>query len=268
MHRVPTATASDGTPIMYDVHGDGPPMILVHGIAESARTWDPLIEDLARAHRLLVPDLRGHGRSGSRDPYALPTFAADVNAVATNEGVDGPDVILVGHSLGGTVVTAYAAMFPCCAVVNIDQPLDLGSFQQGLRQLAPLLRGSETDFGQAIAMVFDSMRGPLSPTETTRVEGIRRPEQAVVLGVWDAVIDTPIAELDELVQSIATGVKVPYLSLHGLDPGVEYPAWLQSLIPTAIVEVWEDHGHYPHLVDSPRFLDRLASFEASFSQGS
>lgn len=242
-------------------------MILVHGITESARTWDPLIGDLAKRHRLLVPDLRGHGRSDSRDPYSLSAFAADVNAVATVEGV-GPHAILVGHSLGGTVVTAYAAMFPCRAVVNVDQPLDLGGFQQGLRQLAPLLRGSEVEFRKAISMVFDSMRGPLGETEIARIEAIRRPDQAVVLGVWDAVIDTPLADLDALVRSIASAVKVPYLSLHGIDPGADYPAWLHGLIPTATVEVWGDHGHYPHLVDSPRFLDRLAAFEASLSQGS
>ena len=56
-------------------------------------------------------------------------------------------------------------------------------------------------------------------------------------------------------------ITVPYLSLHGMDPGPDYAAWLQNLVPTATVEVWPDMGHYLHLVDPGRFLARLAAFE-------
>ena len=47
--------------------------------------------------------------------------------------------------------------------------------------------------------------------------------------------------------------KLPYLAIHGIDPGPAYAAWLTGLIPTATVEVWEGLGHYPHLVDPDRF---------------
>ncbi len=63
--------------------------------------------------------------------------------------------------------------------------------------------------------------------------------------------------------ALAGAVKVPYLSLHGIDPGPEYAPWLTRLVPTATVEVWPEHGHYPHLVDQARFLQRLHDFEAA-----
>jgi pimeloyl-ACP methyl ester carboxylesterase len=55
---------------------------------------------------------------------------------------------------------------------------------------------------------------------------------------------------------------VPYLSLHGIDPGPDYAPWLQHLVPTAAIEVWPEMGHYLHLVDPQRFLTRLSEFEA------
>ena len=45
-------------------------------------------------------------------------------------------------------------------------------------------------------------------------------------------------------------------------PGVEYATWLKSVVPTATLEIWPEHGHYPHLVDPQRFLDRVREFEA------
>ena len=114
-------------------------------------------------------------------------------------------------------------------------------------------------------MVFAAMHGPLSGSELARIEGLRRVDQDVVLGVWDLVIDTPRAELDAMVSALAAAITMPYLSLHGIDPGPDYPSFLTGLVPHAVVEVWPDQGHYPHLVDPARFLARLRSFEASLS---
>lgn len=58
-------------------------------------------------------------------------------------------------------------------------------------------------------------------------------------------------------------MRVPYLSIHGVDPGAEYAHWLADLIPGALVEVWPDLGHYPHLVEPARFVSRLAAFDSS-----
>jgi pimeloyl-ACP methyl ester carboxylesterase len=68
VRAVSTATASDGASIAYEVVGDGPPIVLVHGIIESRRSWDPLIAPLAREHRVVAVDLRGHGASDRRPP--------------------------------------------------------------------------------------------------------------------------------------------------------------------------------------------------------
>jgi pimeloyl-ACP methyl ester carboxylesterase len=103
----------------------------------------------------------------------------------------------------------------------------------------------------------------LSQGETNRIAALRRANQAVVLGTWDAVLHSSIEELDATVDALAHAVTVPYLALHGIDPGPGYTEWLTARIPSATVEVWADLGHYPHLVDPDRFLQRVATFEAS-----
>lgn len=254
--------ASDPTvvPLAHEVHGHGPPLVLVHGITESRRTWDPLVPMLAQGHTVVAVDLRGHGESPTGPAYDLETMAGDVQALLAELGVE--DAVLVGHSLGGTVVTAAASSFGTArGVVNVDQPLALAGFQEGLRQLEPMLRGDHATFEAAITAVFDAMAGALTGDERRRVTALRRPSQEVVLGIWAPVIESTPAELDALVAAVAGSVTVPYLSLHGIDPGADYASWLTALVPTATVEVWPDLGHYPHLVEPVRFLTRLADFE-------
>ncbi|MTV24923.1 alpha/beta hydrolase [Nitriliruptoraceae bacterium ZYF776] len=249
-------------PLAHDLTGSGPLLVLLHGITEDRRSFDPLTDDLARDHTVLRVDLRGHGRSPEADTYDLASMAGDVAALVEQVG-DGRVPLVVGHSMGGTVATAYAAAFPTRGVVDVDQSLDLAGLQAQVRELEPLLRSPEHHL--AIGAVFEALRGPLPADEVTRIEALRAPKQPVVLGVWAPLLDLTTDELDVLVRQVAAGVQVPYLSLHGTDPGPDYPAWLRERIPTATVEVWDDHGHYPHLVDAPRFLDRLRAFEAELA---
>lgn len=238
-------------------------LVLVHGISESKHSWDPLLDPLAsdpltgERRRVLAVDLRGHGGATRTPPFDLATMATDVLTEMSNAEIAPSDAVIIGHSLGGTVVTAMSSVATFRAVVNVDQPLHLADFQAGLRQLEPMLRGDAISFAAAIAMVFDAMRGPLSDEQYQRLAELRRPEQVVVLGVWDPVLTLPIADLDAMVASMTRTIVSPYLSLHGIDPGQEYGGWLASTITGATAEVWHNHGHYPHLVDPTRFVDRI-----------
>ena len=252
------ATTPDGTSVAYQVTGSGPVLVLLHGITESHRTWDPLVPALSADHTVVAVDLPGHGGSdrGGGDLGSMADAVAHV--VAT---VDAGDPLVLGHSLGGTVATAYAAGHRARGVVNVDQPLALAGLQDALRPLEPALRGDDASFEAAIAAVFDAMTGELSGDELARVRSLRRPRQDVVLAVWAPVLEAEPETLDSLVRSIGAHVDVAYLSLHGIDPGAGYDDWLSDVIAGAVVEVWAGLGHYPHLVAPDRFLDRLAAFE-------
>ncbi len=266
-----TVRASDGPAIDYAVTpptvdpGDGDAtardVVLVHGITENRHAWDPLVPMLAaHGYRVIAIDLRGHGESSMAASYDLGAMAGDLGSVIEVEQAQA--ALLIGHSLGGAVVSAYAAGGPCRGVVNVDQPLTLGGFKQALTSIESMLRGTPDECSAAVRVVFDQMVGPLEPAEAERVASLRRADQEVVLGVWDLVLSTSAADLDALVGEVAAAVTVPYLSLHGIDPGPEYAEWLTGLVPSATVEVWADHGHYPHLIDRERFVERLIAFDA------
>lgn len=245
--------------LAHERTGTGPALVLIHGITECRQMWTPLVAPFAEGYDVISVDLRGHGESPEGDVYDPITLATDVAETLTALGVDRP--LVVGHSLGGVVATAFAAVARPRAVINVDQPLRLADFKATLGQLEPMLRGDEASFRAAIEMVFAALTGPLPADEAARVAALQHPVQSVVLGVWGAVFDSTPAELDATVEALSTAVTVPYLSLHGIDPGEQYTHWLRKLIPSSTVEVWPDQGHYPHLIHQQRFVERVVDFD-------
>ncbi|MGH1504741.1 MAG: alpha/beta fold hydrolase [Acidimicrobiales bacterium] len=258
-----TVTAPDGTTIAWSSTGDGPPVVLVHGITESARTWEPLVAPIAaRGHRVLTLDLRGHGESGDAESYDLQSMAFDVATVVEAAGLDAAPH-LVGHSLGGVVVSALGAVAPVASVVNVDQSLQLADFKALVTPLEPVLR-DPAQFDAAVEQLFGALAGTeLSDAERARVDGERRPSREVVLGVWGLMFESTVEELEAVVEAALAGYAgkaLPYLNLFGADPGDGYGDWFAGFVDGAVTEVWDGLGHYPHLVRPGAFVDRLEAF--------
>lgn len=251
-------SAPDGTEIAWSVVGTGEDVLLVHGITESAGSWAPIVDRLASSSRVITMDLRGHGESGTAERYDLEAMAGDVATVMAAAGSAAPH--LVGHSLGGAVVSAAGAALPVASVVNVDQSLQLGGFKAALEPAEAMLRDATT-FPTVISQLFSDMRGSLGDAEFERVGALRRPDQTVVLGVWEMMFTMSEDEIAAVVDAALAGYgDVPYLSLFGIDPGSDYAAWLKGHIVNSEVEVWEGAGHYPHLHEPDRFVDRVRAF--------
>lgn len=100
-----------GTRIHYRVAGSGEPVVLIHGLGSSGDDWELQVRALAPRYRVIVPDLRGSGRSGKpRGPYRVQDFAADVWALLRRLGIERAS--LVGFSLGGAVALEMALRRP------------------------------------------------------------------------------------------------------------------------------------------------------------
>jgi pimeloyl-ACP methyl ester carboxylesterase len=101
----------DGARLRYAVSGAGPAIVLVHGLGGTVENWRGIAPALARNHRVLVPDLPGHGHSAALSEAAhLDVFVDAVCAMAEAEGIGG--AVWFGHSLGGTVALRAAVRRP------------------------------------------------------------------------------------------------------------------------------------------------------------
>jgi pimeloyl-ACP methyl ester carboxylesterase len=101
----------DGLALHYLAEGSGPPVVLVHGLGGFAESWRHNVPALARRAAVYALDLPGFGRSGKPlGPYSLDFFVAALEGFRATLELGG--LTLVGHSLGGAVVTAYALAHP------------------------------------------------------------------------------------------------------------------------------------------------------------
>jgi pimeloyl-ACP methyl ester carboxylesterase len=160
-----------GIPTAVLEGGDGPPLVLLHGPGEFAALWGHVIPDLVTTHRVIAPDLPGHGDSG------LPDGRLDTRRVLTwiRELVDAtcdtpPDV--AGHLLGGAVAARFAAAHPDRVrhLVLVDT-FGLRPTRPAMRFLLPLLaftaRPTERSRDRFLAQCFvdfDAVRAGMGDT--------------------------------------------------------------------------------------------------------
>lgn len=101
----------DGVEIYYEIHGDGPPLVLLHGGVTPSTTFGAPLTAMAKTHRVIAIHLRGHGFSTDSDaPWSTEMMADDVAAVLRQLGIGKAHVM--GYSLGAAVALQVAMRHP------------------------------------------------------------------------------------------------------------------------------------------------------------
>src|ERR1700726_3290457 len=117
----------NGVRLHYLVAGEGDPIVLLHGFAETSHMWLPLIAKLSDKHTVIAPDLRGFGQSSApSDGYTKAAMAQDILALVKTLKFD--RIRLVGHDIGLMVAYAYAAQFPS----EVDRLVLMEAFLPGI----------------------------------------------------------------------------------------------------------------------------------------
>ena len=139
--------SKDGIPISFEVYGVGEPtLVFVHGWSCDARYWRAQVPHFSKSHRVVTIDLAGHGHSGmTRSQYSMLAFGEDVQAVT--EVIGSNRVILVGHSMGGSVIAEAARLMPnrVIGLIGVDT---LGNIEYPMthEELIKMLGPLEKDF--------------------------------------------------------------------------------------------------------------------------
>ncbi len=130
----------NGLKMYYEVHGAGPPLLLLHGAFLTVESWGKLVPELARSRQVIAVELQGHGHTADVDrPLSFRQMAADAAALLREIRVERTDVY--GYSMGGTVALALAARHPGLVrklIVHGSTYNKEGWEPEGLKQFAAL----------------------------------------------------------------------------------------------------------------------------------
>jgi pimeloyl-ACP methyl ester carboxylesterase len=123
----------NGINLYYEVTGEGPPLLFLHGLGSSSQDWELQVAEFAKDYRVVTLDLRGHGQSGKpRGPYSMAMLATDAAELLRSLGIASAHV--VGLSLGGGVAFQLAVAYPglvrSLVVVNSTPDAEVRSLQQ------------------------------------------------------------------------------------------------------------------------------------------
>src|SRR4249919_3476350 len=125
-----------GHRVIYRIAGDGPPVVLIHGMVNSSKHWEQVALELADRYTVVAPDLLGHGDSAAvRGDYSLGAHACSIRDLLTTIGID--RATMVGHSLGGGIAMQFFYQFP----QRVERLALISSGGLG-HDVSPLLRGA------------------------------------------------------------------------------------------------------------------------------
>jgi len=268
-----------GHDVGYRMAGEGPAILLIHGMAGSSRTWREVMPELAKDHTVIAPDLLGHGESAKpMGDYSLGAHASGLRDLLGALGID--RVTVVGQSLGGGVAMQLAYQHPLLA----ERLVLIGSGGLG-REVNPMLRlftlpGAQylmpfifpsfiRDKGNQFAKSFQA-KGYTAPAHLGEMwrayASLAEPEnRKAFVKTLRAVIDIggqSISAIDRLYLTAA----VPSMIIWGdADPiiPVAHAHAAHAIMPGNRLEILEGRGHFPHVEAPQVIVDLLRDFLAT-----
>ncbi len=267
-----------GRDVALVVGGEGPTLLLIHGIGGDWRTWEPVLDGLARRHHVVAVDLPGHGGSskGAGD-YSLGALASELRDIGGVLGFERATVI--GHSLGGGVAMQFSYQFPerCERLVLVSSG-GLGPDVGIILRLATL-PGSEL-FLSVTAPAARSLIGlassvgralrlrPAADAEhyARAYAALAEPDaRAAFLGTLRAVVGAR-GQLVDARDRLYLAEQVPTLIVWGEHDAVlpvEHGREAEAAISGSRLEVFDGAGHLPQLHDPRRFVNVVEDFVAT-----
>lgn len=238
----------------------GTPVIALHGVTDSWRSFEPLLPHLPRSLRLIAPSQRGHGGSGKPAAgYRPRDFAGDVAALLDRLEIE--RAVVLGHSMGGVNALRFALDHPSrvAALVLAGTSANFG----GNDELAAFWRHDITALTDPVARDFaadfqlSTLAQPLAAgfLDTAVDESLKVPA-----AVWRASFD---GFMQEDLRGELGRIEAPTLILWGGRDVIVPDAHQQTLrasIRGARLQVYEHAGHALHWEEPQRFAADLASF--------
>jgi pimeloyl-ACP methyl ester carboxylesterase len=253
-----TVQLSDGVTLAYIDSGNptGPPVVLIHGYTDNARDWVPVLPYLSKRFRLILVDIRGHGKSSKPECcYTRLDFAYDIKLLLDALSIRRADVI--GHSLGSIIAQTFAEYWPertdRVVLISSTGGRPPGSAAPPQFDYAAEIRKLKDPIDPDSPFMIAWWDSP-TPVNPDFIRRQRQDAAAIPLKVWLAVLDEALPSATAYVdlQSTLPRLKAPTLLIWGSkDPIMEEPLrkTLRDALPGAHVKVFEGLGHNPFWED-------------------
>ncbi len=238
---------SDDTEIVYEVWGDGPPVVLLHPFPANHDFWAPAAPPLVSRYHLILPDLRGHGESGIGDgPALMEKHAADIARVMDDAAVG--RAAMIGVSIGGYVLFEFwrryrdrvAALALCNTKASPDSPEARAGRLQAANDV--IERGTEPFFESMVPKLLGRTTRETRPDLVEGALNMMRkmsPEDV-------AMVQRGMAERPDSVPALRT-INVPTLLVTGDEDAITGFAEAETMrqhITGSHLKVISKAGHY------------------------
>ena len=240
----------DGVELYYEVHGEGPAILLTHGYSATSRMWRGQLEALSRRHRLVLWDMRGHGSSSYPDDPAQYSEAATVaDMAALLDAVGAETAIVGGLSLGGYMSLAFHAVHP--ERVRALLIFDTGP---GYRNEEARARWNETVEATARKLETGGL-AHLRKLSPERAGSKHRSADGLIRAARGMLTQHSARVIESL-----PGIRVPALVAVGAEdePFLNPTDYMAAKIPGAVKIVIPNAGHAAN-IDQPEAFNRAVA---------
>jgi len=242
----------DGVKIYYEVHGEGPPLLLTHGYSSTSAMWHGQVDALAKDHTLILWDMRGHGQSDYPDDPAAYSEALTVGDMASIlDAVGAKRAIIGGLSLGGYMSLAFYRAYPDRARALLIIDTGPGFKKNDAR---------EAWNARALATADKLEREGLDVLKAAtreRATASHRNAKGLALAARGM-----LTQRDARVIELLPDIKVPALIVVGADdtPFLAASDYMAAKIPGAQKVVIPAAGHAVNIDQPKAFVDAVAPF--------
>jgi pimeloyl-ACP methyl ester carboxylesterase len=261
-----------GHNVVYRIAGNGPPLVLIHGMVNSSRHWRAVAERLSERHTVIAPDLIGHGDSATpRGDYSLGAHATVIRDLLSALGIE--RATIAGHSLGGGVAMVFFWQFP----ERVERLALISSGGLG-PEVSPLLRSAALPGVRALIGAAAN-RGVMAllragGVQTRAVHRALRPLET--RGAREAFVQTLRAVIDIRGQRVGANDRLyllggmPTLIVWGgrdRTIPIAHGRAAHEAVPHSRFVLLPEAAHFPHLEDPTGLAAALEEFIAETEPG-
>jgi esterase len=249
--------------LYFETMGDGPPLIILHGLLGSADNWRSMSRRLAGHYKVFGVDLRNHGRSPHSDIFDYTVMVADLRELIAQQRLG--RIMLLGHSMGGKVAMRFAVDHPVQVDKLVIVDIAPKAYEPSQRKLLEVLRSLDLTRYKSFTDVHSALAASITdqPLRQFVLKNLARDESGRLR--WKIHLDAIYWNYDKLVRDVVLGrtFEKPTLFVRGGRSSYIQESdtpLIQNVFPQAEITTLHQAGHWVHIDAPDEFLEMVVNF--------